>query len=73
MPERTEIRDVILGIAEGAGGGVAALREAALPVHLEGFDVEVSYGGSAQPAEIAMSIRFSIAAGESASGHRVVA
>lgn len=70
MAARAEIRDLILGAAEGATAGIALLREADLPVRLEDFDVEVSLrvpGDSANSGPAA-TIRFSIVAGDSDAG-----
>ena len=42
-----EIRDLILAAAEGATGGVVALRAAGIPAALGGFVVEIDYDGAA--------------------------
>jgi len=42
MPGRDQIRDVILGAAEGATGSVEALGAAGSPALIEDFDVEVA-------------------------------
>lgn len=68
MPERAEIRDVILGVAEAATGGVVTLRDARLPAHLEDFDVEVRYDGTGLPSECSVSIRFTIITSEIVGG-----
>jgi hypothetical protein len=63
MGEAGEIRDLISAAAEGATGGVAALRSAGLAVSLNGFAVEVNYAGgeTAQPAEVGAVVRLSFA------------
>ena len=63
MSGRAEIRDVILGVVEGAGGGLAALQEVEPEARVEDFDVEVNYGGSDE-IHLSLSIRFTIATAE---------
>jgi hypothetical protein len=56
-----EIRDLILAAAEGATGGVAALRAAGVPATLGGFSVEIDYDGGAPHApEVGAVVRLSI-------------
>jgi len=60
-----EIRDLILAAAEGATGGVAALRAAGIPAALGSFSVEVDYdGGGAQAPEVGAVVRLSIVAAD---------
>jgi hypothetical protein len=59
MSGRGDVRDVIVGVAEGATDGVTALRNADPAAQLEDFDVEVRYGDNGGP-EVSVSIRFSI-------------
>ena len=68
MAGRAEIRDVILGAAEGATGGVALLRDAAPEARLEDFDVEVTLdpNGGGEPG-LSATIRFSIVMGSAES------
>jgi hypothetical protein len=67
MSGGAEIRDVILGVVEGAGGGVAALREVDPAARVEDLDVEVSYGAP-EEAHLTLSIRFSIVTAGSTAG-----
>jgi len=56
-----EIRDLILAAAEGATGGVAALRAAGIPAALGSFSVEIDYDGGAPHApEVGAVVRLSI-------------
>lgn len=73
MAGRAEIREIIIGAAEGAGGGAAALRDADFAARLEDFDVEVSFDGSTESGGLSVSVRFTIAANGIARDHRVVA
>jgi len=68
--DTSEIRDLIRAAAEGATGGVAALRAAGIPAALGAFAVEIDYtGGSPQGTEVGAVVRLSIvAAGEVATG-----
>lgn len=59
-----EIRDLILAAAEGATGGVAALRAAGIPADLGGFVVEIDYDGGGPG--LGAAVRLSIVAGHSA-------
>jgi hypothetical protein len=56
-----EIRGLILAAAEGATGGVAALRAAGIPAALGSFSVEIDYaGGAPQGPEVGAMVRLSI-------------
>jgi len=74
MPSREEIRDVILGAAEGATGSVEALGAMGAPALIEDFDVEVALtpveGGALAVTAI---VRFSIAVQQVADVRRSVA
>lgn len=62
-----EIRDLILAAAEGATGGVVALRAAGIPAVLGGFSVEIDYdGGSPGSPGVGAAVRLSIVAGYAA-------
>jgi hypothetical protein len=63
MADRALIREVIVGAAEGATEGVAALRVADPAARLEGFEVEVRCGTGDGPGSspgVTTSIRFAI-------------
>jgi hypothetical protein len=69
--DTSEIRDLIRAAAEGATGGVAALRAAGIPAALGAFAVEIDYtGGSPRGTEVGAVVRLSIvaAAGPAAEG-----
>ena len=71
MTGRDEIRDVILGAAEGATGSVAMLGEAGVAAAIEDFDVEVSLGfGSEGPTAV---VRFTLVVDDFAAVRRNVA
>jgi hypothetical protein len=59
MPSREEIRDLILGAAEGATGGVEALAAAGVAATVEDFDVEVAFSSGDRPA-LTATVRFSL-------------
>ena len=64
MGDTGEIRDLIRAAAEGATGGVAALRAAGIPAALGGFAVEIDYtGGAPNASEVGAVVRLSIVAG----------
>ena len=71
MGDTSEIRDLIQAAAEGATGGVAALRAAGIPAALGAFAVEIDYsGGTPNGSELGAVVRLSIvAAVEGALGH----
>lgn len=58
-----DIRELILAAAEGATGGVAALRAAGIPAALGGFSVEIDYDGAAPG--VGAAIRLTIVAPDS--------
>ena len=61
MPGRDEIRDLILGAAEGATGGVETLGRSGASAAVEDFDVEVSLTSQGQESPgLSAVIRFSI-------------
>ena len=61
MPGRDEIRDLILGAAEGATGGAETLGRAGVSAAVEDFDVEVSLiSHGDEPPGLNAVIRFSI-------------
>ena len=69
MGESSEIRDLIRAAAEGATGGVAALRAAGIPASLGGFAVEIDYaGGAPDGPEVGAVVRLSIVATTDDSG-----
>jgi hypothetical protein len=75
MPGGEEIRDLIVGVAEGATGGVAALAASGLGGSVESFDVEVTLDGSGgQDPALRAVICFTIAvASDTAAMQRIVA
>ena len=63
MGDTSEIRELIRAAAEGATGGVAALRAAGIPAALGGFAVEIDYaGGTPRGPEVGAVVRLSIVA-----------
>ena len=61
MPGRDEIRDLILGAAEGATGGAETLGRSGVSAAVEDFDVEVSLTSQGEkPPGLTAVIRFSI-------------
>ena len=63
MDDTSEIRELIRAAAEGATGGVAALRAAGIPAALGGFAVEIDYtGGTLHGPEVGAVVRLSIIA-----------
>ena len=69
MGESSEIRELIRAAAEGATGGVAALRAAGIPASLGGFAVEIDYaGGAPHGPEVGAVVRLSIVATSDDSG-----
>ena len=69
MGETSEIRELIRAAAEGATGGVAALRAAGIPASLGGFAVEIDYaGGAPHGPEVGAVVRLSIVANADAAG-----
>jgi len=67
--ETNEIRELIRAAAEGATGGVAALRAAGIPAALGAFAVEIDYaGGNPHGAEVGAVVRVSIVAAEGPGG-----
>jgi len=67
--ESSEIRELIRAAAEGATGGVAALRAAGIPASLGGFAVEIDYaGGAPHGPEVGAVVRLSIVATSDDSG-----
>lgn len=75
MGDASEIRELIRAAAEGATGGVEALRAAGIPAALGGFVVEIDYsGGAPHGPEMGAVVRLSIVAAEGVgSGCREVA
>jgi hypothetical protein len=72
--ETSEIRELIRAAAEGATGGVAALRAAGIPAALGGFAVEIDFaGGNGHGAELGAVVRLSLIVAEegSAGGSQV--
>lgn len=65
MPGREQIREVILGAAEGATGTIEALAAAGLAAVVEDFDVEVGLAGEGSPGLTAV-VRFAIVVGDAA-------
>lgn len=64
MGETSEIRELIRAAAEGATGGLSALRAAGIPAALGAFAVEIDYsGGNAHGPEVGAVVRVSIVAG----------
>ncbi|MCB2222825.1 MAG: hypothetical protein KQH83_01520 [Actinobacteria bacterium] len=61
MPGRDEIREMILGAAEGATGSVAALGSAGIPAAVEDFDVEVVLGEEGRG--LTAVVRFTVVTG----------
>jgi len=69
MGDTSEIRELIRAAAEGATGGVAALRAAGIPAALGGFAVEIDYtGGTLHGPEVGAVVRLSIVAAEGQGG-----
>jgi hypothetical protein len=67
--DTSEIRELIRAAAEGATGGVAALRAAGIPAALSGFTVEIDYAGGTPPGpEVGAVVRLSIVAAEGDGG-----
>ncbi|MBM3696291.1 MAG: hypothetical protein FJW79_10220 [Actinobacteria bacterium] len=65
MGETSEIRDLIRAAAEGATGGMTALRAAGIPAALGGFSVEIDYSAATpESPEVGAVVRLSIVAGE---------
>ena len=65
MGEASEIRELIRAAAEGATGGVAALRAAGIPAALGGFAVEIDFsGGNGRGAELGAVVRLSLVVAE---------
>jgi len=63
MGDTSEIRELIRAVAEGATGGVAALRAGGIPASLGGFAVEIDYSDSVpHGAEVGAVVRLSIVA-----------
>lgn len=63
MGESSQISELIRAAAEGATGGVAALRAAGIPASLGGFAVEIDYaGGAPHGPEVGAVVRLSIIA-----------
>lgn len=61
MGDNSEIRDLIRAAAEGATGGVEAMRAAGIPAALGGFAVEIDYAeGARQGSELGAVVRLSI-------------
>ncbi len=61
MPGRDEIRELILGVAEGATGGAEALANSGASAAVEDFDVEVNLTPQSQDSPGPnVTIRFSI-------------
>lgn len=69
MGDTSEIRELIRAAAEGATGGVAALRSGGIPAVLGGFAVEIDYsGGAPRGTEVGAVVRLSIMAPAEAPG-----
>jgi hypothetical protein len=67
--ESSDIRELIRAAAEGATGGVAALRAAGIAASLGGFAVEIDYaGGAPHGPEVGAVVRLSIVATTDDSG-----
>ena len=61
MPGRDEIREAILGAAEGARGSVEALASLGVAAQVEDFDVEVQLGaGNGSGSSLSTVVRFSV-------------
>lgn len=74
MTGRDEIREAILGAAEGATGSMQALGAAGLAAALEDFDVEVSLSSNhLDDDKLALEVRFSIVVQPRAETRRSVA
>lgn len=73
MSGRDEIREMILGAAEGATGSVAALAAIGSPATIEDFDVEVQMGPGGDRSDLRAVVRFSIAVAPVLEAHRSVA
>jgi hypothetical protein len=59
MAETGEIRDLIRAAAEGATGGLAAMRSAGVAVEIADFAVEIDYCDGEAAPEVAASVRLS--------------
>ena len=74
MSGRDEIRDVILGAAEGATGSVQAMAAIGCSAAVEDFDVEVqSAPDGAGGADLTAVVRFSLVVSQIAEARRSVA
>ena len=74
MSGRDEIRDVILGAAEGATGSVEAMAAIGSSAAIEDFDVEVQIApDGAGGADLTAVVRFSIVVSQVSEVHRSVA
>jgi hypothetical protein len=65
MAGRSDIRDLILAAAEGAAGGLTALRSTDAAVRLEDFEVELGLaeeGGAGMPGGLSAAVRFTLVA-----------
>jgi hypothetical protein len=56
MAESSELQDLIRAAAQGATGGVAALREVGIGAGLEDFTVEVQLNGDPGSPQVAASV-----------------
>jgi trimethylamine:corrinoid methyltransferase-like protein len=63
MCEAAEIRDLIQAAAEGAAGGLSALRTGGIPAILGGFSVEIDFESCqpTRPAGTAALVRITLA------------
>ncbi|MBU1226338.1 MAG: hypothetical protein KJ698_03860 [Actinobacteria bacterium] len=74
MPGRDEIRDAILGAADGARGSVEALAATGIPATVEDFDVEVQLAPRADGGtDLSAVVRFAIVVSQVAGSRRSVA
>jgi len=74
MPGRDEIREAILGAAEGARGSVEALASLGVSAQIQDFDVEVNLGGGAGNDSTASAVvRFSVIVDHAVDRQRSVA
>jgi hypothetical protein len=70
----TAVGEVILAVAEGATGGLMALRGAGLCVDVDAFDVEVDFeGGPHDGGEVSATLRLRLVAQAGGQPMRVLA
>jgi trimethylamine:corrinoid methyltransferase-like protein len=70
MTEVAGIRDLIQAAAEGAAGGLTALRSGGIPAVLGGFSVEIDFesGEPARPTGTAALVRITLAVSDGRNG-----